>query len=210
MLRALISLFTALLVAIAIAAAVVGLGDSPPSTSTAIGPIDRLQDAANRAATALDETQRRATEAVAASVAPSLAGWIKAARDRALTVARPIPPDLRARLQGYFSADVLDTVRFRVGWDDGSRTEARVFRMLATRAVTLDSVIVFRDEQIAGDPFIWAHELAHVQQFGQWGVEDFAARYIRDHRLIEREAWDVASRYKMWALENGGLTSGLE
>ena len=41
---------------------------------------------------------------------------------------------------------------------------------------------------------MWAHELAHVEQYRRMGVDGFAAAYITDWRAIEREATRRADR----------------
>jgi hypothetical protein len=75
--------------------------------------------------------------------------------------------------------------------------------------VSLGDVIVFRDAALAADPVIWAHELAHVQQYDRWGTLQFAKRYVRDHHAVELEAWEIAARYTMWALEEGTPRHGI-
>jgi hypothetical protein len=66
--------------------------------------------------------------------------------------------------------------------------------------LALYDVIVFRDQAVAADPVIWAHELAHVRQYDDWGLPQFFKRYIRDPDAVESEAWKCAARYTMWAL----------
>ena len=108
-------------------------------------------------------------------------------------------------LKPGFPETLLDRVRYRVGWGDGRPMQSSLFRLLDARAVSLGDVIVFRDAGIAADPVIWAHELAHVQQYDRWGTREFAERYLRDHHAVETEAWEVAARYTMWALQEGKL-----
>jgi hypothetical protein len=56
-------------------------------------------------------------------------------------------------------------------------------------AVTLDDVIVFQERSAAlEDPKLWAHELKHVMQFAEWGVDGFALRYLNDYEAVEHEA----------------------
>ena len=58
-------------------------------------------------------------------------------------------------------------------------------------AVTLVDVIVFEEGSTAlEDPKFWAHELKHVMQFEQWGVDGFAMRYLSDYAAVETEAND--------------------
>ena len=93
------------------------------------------------------------------------------------------------------------------GWGDDLATQSSLFHLLNARAVSLGDVIVFRDAALAADPVIWAHELAHVQQYDRWGTLQFAKRYVRDHHAVELEAWEIAARYTMWALEESKLAS---
>jgi hypothetical protein len=108
---------------------------------------------------------------------------------------------MRAQFIGFYPESLLEKVRFRVGWPTQQPLQADVFGLLHVRAIALDNVIVFRDQNIADDPNIWAHELTHVQQYDLWGVDGFAQRYVRDHRKVETEAWEAAARYTMWTLE---------
>jgi hypothetical protein len=138
--------------------------------------------------------------------APILEKWIVTCRDQALEDGtRPMPPLIRQRLGGYFANTLLDRVRYRVGWGDGRPMQSGLFHLLNAKAVSFDSVVVFRDAGTAADPVIWAHELAHAQQYDRWGTREFAARYLRDHHAVESEAWEVAARYTMWALQEGKL-----
>ncbi len=63
-------------------------------------------------------------------------------------------------------------------------------------------MIVFADENEArNDSKLWAHELRHVMQFEQWGIEGFAARYLADSAAVE----DVASEYRWEFMKLRGL-----
>lgn len=135
--------------------------------------------------------------------APALAAWIAGTRDALAVGGAPPSAMMQALLSGYFPPELLARVRYRVGWPAG--TWGAVFRLTNARAITIDRVIVFRDREVASDPVIWAHELAHVRQFETWGVASFAARYLRDRAAIEEEAWEVATAYKMWAISAGRL-----
>lgn len=61
-------------------------------------------------------------------------------------------------------------------------------------AVTLNRQVVFSSERLARNVWIWAHELAHVEQYRRMGVSRFAAAYITDWQAIEREATDRANK----------------
>ncbi|MBU2136882.1 MAG: DUF4157 domain-containing protein, partial [Alphaproteobacteria bacterium] len=55
-------------------------------------------------------------------------------------------------------------------------------------AVTLQDVIVFSDAAVARNVWLWAHELAHMEQYRRLGAQGFAARYAADWRALEAEA----------------------
>jgi hypothetical protein len=153
-----------------------------------------------------DSLQRAAGAVQSAAVriaAPVLADWIAGRRDALGPAGAPPPPAIVARLSGYFPESTIRRTRHHVGWPGG--LPGLVFRLSDSRAIALDHVIVFRDAAIAADPVIWAHELAHVCQFDLWGMKGFAERYLLHHRQVEREAWQVAIDYKMWALQAGKL-----
>lgn len=141
-------------------------------------PVDRLP-------------QAFAESALGQSLAILLGDWIARSRDSALAQGvRPIPSDVRAALTGYVPEEVLDRVRWRVGGGGELLSlQENLFRFGYAPAVTLDYVVIFQDERIAlEDPKLWAHELKHVMQYAEWGVAQFAARYVRDYEAVEREA----------------------
>ena len=57
--------------------------------------------------------------------------------------------------------------------------------------------MLFRSE----DPKLWVHELKHVMQFAEWGIDGFAMRYLSDTGGVEQEAWD----YRWEFLKQAGL-----
>lgn len=132
-----------------------------------------------------------------------LAPWIAETSGSLAATAKPVPGQIEAQLRPFFEGPALEGVRYHVGWPGEPLRTA--FRATGTRAVTLDRVIIFRDPDVAADPVIWAHELAHVRQFELWGVSGFMRRYLRDHEGVEAQAWQVAIDYKMWALQTGRL-----
>ena len=123
------------------------------------------------------------------SLAPLLASAIVSARDAAKAAGvEPIPSDIRAALTAYVPDEVLTRVRWRVGGDMVS-LPPQLMGFGHVPAMTLDDVVVFEDRQAAlTDPKLWAHELKHVMQFADWGVDGFAARYLADYEAVEAEA----------------------
>jgi hypothetical protein len=118
-----------------------------------------------------------------------LAAWIMAARDSAKAAGvEPIPPTIRAALAGYVPQDVLDRVRWREEREQVSLPQSAI-SFGDVPAMTLDDIVVFRERQAAlQDPTLWAHELKHVMQFAEWGVQGFALRYLQDYEAVEAEA----------------------
>ena len=139
---------------------------------------------------------------VVESLAPLLASWIESSRDAVLEEgAGPIPAAIRAALAGYVPDEILDRVRWRTGASDMSLPQT-IIRFGDAYAVTLDYVVVFQEEREAlEDPKLWAHELKHVMQFAEWGVDGFATRYLTDHDAIEADAWE----YRWQFMKHAGL-----
>lgn len=129
--------------------------------------------------------------AVVETIAPVLGGWIASERDAAKALGvEPIPADIRSALEGYVPDAILDRVRWRVGASELSMPQ-NVFRLGHAYAMTLDDVVVFQERRAAlEDPKLWAHELKHVMQFAEWGIDGFATRYLTDHAAVEEEAWE--------------------
>jgi hypothetical protein len=153
---------------------------------------------------ALQEMELRLRQSAADHGGPILERWILASRDEAIREGvLPIPPEMKAMLLGFFPESLLDRARYRIGWGSKASLQGYVFGVGDTKGITLGEVIVFRDAETATDPLIWAHELAHVQQYERWGTREFAARYIRSFGEVEEEAWRVHGRYKSWAQRNG-------
>jgi len=137
-----------------------------------------------------------------ASLAPLLASWIESERDAAKAQGvESIPPEIRAALAGYVPEPVLDRVRWREGASEISLPQ-NMIRFGHATAVTLDDVIVFEEGATAlEDPRFWAHELKHVMQFEEWGVQGFATRYLSDSNAVETEA----NEYRWQFMKHAGL-----
>lgn len=147
----------------------------------------------------------RAAEWAAESAGPVIAKLIRSSRAAAIEAGvDPIPASMRARLSGFFPETLLDRVRYRVGGGAESTVQGYLFRSEYVLATTLDDVIVFRNQDDAEtDPVLWAHELAHVEQYEQLGIDGFAHAYVRDHKALEHAAMRVAGRYDSWARRHG-------
>lgn len=132
-------------------------------------------------------------EDVSRMASGGLATWISQTR-AAVPAAelQPIPLHIRVQLEPWYDMAVLETVRYKV--DDGRELNAAntVLQNPDVNAVTLIDLIVFRSAAEAeNDVALWAHELKHVEQYQQWGVEGFAARYSRDYQAVEAPAYAI-------------------
>jgi hypothetical protein len=143
------------------------------------------------------------------SAGPVLAGMIQASREDTLRGGvQDVPSDVRDIMARFYGFDVAAGIRFRVGQGGDLALASNAFRYGDALAITLDDVIVFRDQLTAQDLSIWAHELQHVQQFRSWGILDFSKRYVRDYGGVEREAYSAQDRYIQWAQANLAAYSG--
>lgn len=113
---------------------------------------------------------------------------------------RPLPTAIRVQLAGYFPDELLDRVRYRVGGGSDLSLQLNVIRYGDQAAITLGDVVVFaREGDAQANAALWAHELWHVRQSQEWGLEAFAQRYAHDYRAVELEAETAAARYAAWA-----------
>jgi len=141
---------------------------------------------------------------LAGAAAPAVAALIAASRDAALASGvEPIPEPIRREIADYVPAGVLDAVRWCASCGGELSLQQSTFRLGLAPAITLDHVIVFaeRDDALT-DPALWVHELKHVMQFEEWGLDEFARRYLEDYEAVEREAADF--RWE-WVKRTGWL-----
>jgi hypothetical protein len=128
-------------------------------------------------------------EALLNPAAPALASAIRFSRGQAQNRGvDPIPSNVRHALAPYFPPQILNKVRWTTAGGislDGALTNWGG----AEGAVTLDDVIVFSDGNSAqSDLQLWAHELTHVLQYSQLGIEGFAFQYFYDWDDLEGQA----------------------
>ncbi len=136
-------------------------------------------------------------------LAPLLTDWIAASRDAAIAAGvEPVPPEIRAALRVYVPATVLDRLRWRTGPGGDLSLQQAALGFGDVPAMTLGHVIVFknRDEALQ-DSTLWAHEIKHVLQFDEWGINGFALRYLNDDEAVEFEA----NEYRWQYMKQAGL-----
>lgn len=140
--------------------------------------------------------------------APAFAAVIRFSRDEARNAgARRAPASVRRALEPYFSRATLEQVRWNLPGrraELGSLVAGWYFN---EGAVTLDDVIVFSDNRLAQDVWFWAHEMVHVEQYRRLGVDGFARAYMKDWRVLEREATAKANRIRAELARSGGNRS---
>ncbi len=148
---------------------------------------------------------------VARMASSGLANWLRLSRETAVTAGvEPIPLDIRARLEPWYDFQVLDAARYQVGNPEQLDAASAFLQNPDVAAVTLVDVIVFRNAGDARDNVaLWAHELKHVQQYQQWGVDDFAARYTRNYEAVEAPAYAIQAEVaKALRLTASGTAAG--
>jgi hypothetical protein len=130
----------------------------------------------------------------------ALKNLILCSRNEAITAGvLPVPAAMRNSLAGFYPADLLDRVRYRVGGGGDLSLQSNALRYGDAAAVTLDDVVVFaRQADALGNSLLWAHEMKHVQQVRDWGLEGFALRYARDYNAVESPAYAAQSQYAKW------------
>lgn len=133
--------------------------------------------------------------------APVLEAWLLGSRNDAYLDTAAVPEHIRRALVDIVPAAVLERARYKTGFADtlnlgnvamnyGDLLDGRM-----VEAITLVDVIVFRNAGDAEDNIaLWAHELTHVQQFMDWGVREFARRYVDDPAAVEAPAYAAAKR----------------
>ncbi|WP_338525192.1 DUF4157 domain-containing protein [Pseudomonas batumici] len=130
--------------------------------------------------------------------APALALWLTQARaEAAKSGTRPIPPHIREQLLRWYTPSVLDAARYTVSDNSQLSAANAILQNPDVGAVTLIDIIVFQDAQTAEQNVaLWAHELKHVQQYQEWGVEGFAQRYTQDFNAVEAPAYAIQAEVR--------------
>jgi hypothetical protein len=136
--------------------------------------------------------------------ATALANALVASRDAAWAQGTdPMPPHIREALLNWYTADLLDSIEYRVGGAEDASVQSLSMRYSDATAVTAIDTIIFEDAWDAQNNLsLWAHEVKHVEQFRRWGLMGFARAYVRDHQAVEAEAYDIGAAVK--AIHGGG------
>lgn len=96
--------------------------------------------------------------------------------------AEMIPEDLRPFLRRWYSDQLLNSIRWTSNWSalENTLQAAQMSFNRETQAITVLNAVIFRDDQVAQDPAIWAHEIVHVEQYADWGVTEFARSWVNN------------------------------
>lgn len=144
------------------------------------------RNTADQARAASEEALRRSP----AVTGPALVQAIRFSRIQAMRAQTPkaMPDEVRASLAPYFSDEILESARWTTAGRDLGLGSLLARWYYEEGAVTLKDLIVFSDDAVAENVWLWAHELAHMEQYRRLGTEGFAARYVSDWRTLEAEA----------------------
>ncbi|WP_194792002.1 DUF4157 domain-containing protein [Pseudomonas sp. UFMG81] len=135
----------------------------------------------------------------------SLVFALRQARDEATANGtQPIPLHIRAQLEPWYDFAVLDAARYRVGNEQQVSAANALLQNPDVNAVTLIDTVIFRRPADAEDNVaLWAHELKHVQQYQELGVEEFARRYTRNYDDLEGPAYEIEAKVAKALRERG-------
>lgn len=134
------------------------------------------------------------SQAIVNPYAPAVAAAIRNAKAQALSRdPKSIPANIRAQLDPYFPQYILDRVRWSFSGNGFSLDNAILNWFQQEGAITLDSVIVFSGDPQVSDLKLWAHELTHVMQYENMGIDSFAFTYLVSWASLEQQASDNAT-----------------
>lgn len=167
----------------------------PPEIAKALGRLgSQTTQSSRRLAAQARKGSERLVRRSSRLTGPVLAQAIRHAEAQAARAgARPVPEAMTKILTPYFAPELLTSVRWTIGTGRVDLGTLLTEKYMDEGAVALNRQVVFSSERLTRNVWIWAHELAHVEQYRRMGVNRFAAAYIRDWQAIEREATDRAN-----------------
>jgi hypothetical protein len=168
----------------------------PPEVSRALDVLgERAVQSSRKLATQAQRESGRLVKRSASVTGPVLAQAILHGEAQASRAGpRPIPEPIAKLLAPHFKADLMKSVGWTIGTGRIDLGTLLTEQYMHEGAVTLNRQVVFSSERLTRNVWIWAHELAHVEQYRRMGVNRFAAAYITDWQAIEREATDRANK----------------
>jgi hypothetical protein len=109
----------------------------------------------------------------------------------AIRTAYPLPPDLA---QDLISVGVAPQIVQMTRWSPDWYVTNYLPGTGNQGAVTLEDIVVVRDNRLVGDRAFMAHELRHVLQYQRLGTQEFATQYTLNAWVFENEAKDEQAR----------------
>lgn len=137
-------------------------------------------------------------------VSQTLASALQRSRDAVRPESKPIPEEVKRELIPFYPAELLENVRYTIGDTSQAGLAGFAIRNGRAAAVTLIDTVVFKDESYVSSLALWAHEIHHVQQYTDWGLSTFAARYAFGWNEVEAEAGARAKAFVAWYRERKG------
>jgi hypothetical protein len=138
-------------------------------------------------------------------ISETLASALQRSRDTVRPDSKPIPDAVKKELMPFYPEALLKDVRYTIGDTSQAGLAGFAIRNGKAAAVTLIDTIVFKDESYVSSLALWAHEMHHIQQYSDWGLSGFAARYAFGWSEVESEASERAKAYVAWYRERKAL-----
>lgn len=165
----------------------------PPELDRVLGRLG-LKPSGQIAREARQGSQQLARRSAKAT-APVLARAIRHAEAQAARAgAKPVPASIAKLLAPHFASETLEQARWTIGKGRVDLGTLVTEQFMDEGAVALNRQVVFSSARLTENVWMWAHELAHVEQYRRMGVDRFAAAYLADWRAIEREATQRADK----------------
>ncbi|RWB34747.1 hypothetical protein [Mesorhizobium sp.] len=124
------------------------------------------------------------------AVGITLAAALRAAHKEYEGKVKPLPQEVITLLSPIIPPEILSKTQYGVGKFDLT-IPGIVNSFHAADAVTLDDFIIFAEEPDFDDISILellSHELFHIKQYTDWGIDGFAYNYVKNHRAVEEQA----------------------
>lgn len=131
-------------------------------------------------------------------IAKTFASSLSRSRDAARANSLPIPDDIRNALTEYYPAELLETVRYTIGDYTPDGLAGFAIRNGNAAAVTLIDTVVFSEDHHVENLALWAHEVHHVHQYAEWGLDGFAQRYAFNWNMVEADARARTEDFIAW------------
>lgn len=157
-------------------------------------------------------TSPQLTSAQVEQLSSAVAQYIASQHEAFLPSALPLAEEQRRAMEGFFVPEALEGVRLVVLHDNRVQNPAFYPQLLQMGFRNLPdfrtmAAITFGNVVVSHQPFtlgLLFHELVHVEQYGQLGIPQFSALYVRgflsgggyDGIPLERNAYALGARFE--------------